>query len=187
LQIVFSPFAGQYVDSALISVAMMRPSGIIISCVLIVTMISFASAEERDDYVAAHNSVRQALNAGIPDLQWSDDLAAYAAYYVQNSALRDFPFSHSGLGYGENLFWTTGDSSPGAVVGSWASEQQYYHIDSNSCDGGQVCGHYTKIVWRNTLQVGCASATCKASVFAGGTAVMCYYWTPGNWAGESAY
>ena len=46
----------------------------------------------------------------------------------------------------------------------------------------QSCGHYTQVVWANTLSVGCGVAVCPT-----GTIVVCNYAPPGNYVGEKPY
>ncbi len=65
------------------------------------------------------------------------------------------------------------------------SEKQYYHHDTNSCDSGRVCGHYTQVVWRNTTKVGCAVYTCAGLQY--GATVVCNYGPGGNTSGRRPY
>ena len=43
-----------------------------------------------------------------------------------------------------------------AAVTAWVNEEADYHYASNTCDAGQMCGHYTQIVWATTTKLGCA-------------------------------
>jgi hypothetical protein len=55
---------------------------------------------------------------------------------------------------------------------------------------GQVCGHYTQRVGRETRQVGCAWAQCtRNSPFRVSTWYLwvCNYALPGNFVGERPY
>src|SRR5919202_1513766 len=88
---------------------------------------------------------------------------------------------------GENI---AANAPPGSldlagVVNAWASEAQYYDYSRNTCASGQQCGHYTQIVWRDTLRVGCAHRTCQSnSPFGPGAPAwdfwVCDYEPPGN-------
>ena len=69
------------------------------------------------------------------------------------------------------------------MVDAWASEVVYYDYESNSCDRGEMCGHYTQLVWSTTERVGCAMATCAD----GSEIWMCDYDPPGNYVGEWPY
>ena len=41
-------------------------------------------------------------------------------------------------------------------VAYWAAESSDYDYATNTCAPGQVCGHYTQMVWRSTSNIGCA-------------------------------
>jgi len=146
---------------------------------------SLVSAQsEADQYLSPHNQARQAVGAGIPDLAWSDTLQAYATNWAINRAnTADCDLSHSGGPYGENIFWSSGQSTPADAVTAWVNEKQFYDYASNSCAAGQICGHYTQVVWRNSQNLGCGSATCNA----GGKFVVCSYDPPGNFIDQKPY
>ncbi|KAI9112362.1 hypothetical protein K1719_016559 [Acacia pycnantha] len=92
---------------------------------------------------------------------------------------------HSGGGgkYGENLAGSTGDLSGAAAVKLWVDEKADYDYNSNSCAAGKQCGHYTQVVWRNSIRVGCAKVKCNN----GGTFIGCNYDPPGNYVGQKPY
>lgn len=135
---------------------------------------------------AAHNAVRQSVEPAasppLPDLTWGDDLAA-----VAQSVADTCVFEHSDNDFGENLYAGTGTPDIQAAVDAWASEVTDYDYASNACSG--VCGHYTQIVWRDTMRVGCAFADCEqlAGAGFGGRYWVCEYDPPGNFIGEQPY
>ena len=87
------------------------------------------------------------------------------------------------MGHGENLWkGTTGYYTVGDAVDSWGNEKEFYNYNKNKCKSGEVCGHYTQIVWANTTKVGCAKMECD-----GFTTWVCEYDPPGNWVGEKPY
>lgn len=137
-----------------------------------------------NEMLDAHNAVRRnvspAADPPIPDLVWDDDLAASAQAWADGCK-----FQHSGPG--ENLYASSGSSSPQDVVDSWASEVANYTYSNNSCSG--VCGHYTQIVWRDTARVGCAATQCDNLDAFGGPGEMwvCQYDPPGNFVGRKPY
>ncbi|KAG0585482.1 hypothetical protein M758_2G014700 [Ceratodon purpureus] len=137
-----------------------------------------------EQYLSAHNNARRAVGAGIPDLKWSTQLQAYANNWASDRANKArCALSHSGGPYGENIYWSSGSSTPAAAVTAWVNEKQFYNYASNSCAAGKVCGHYTQVVWRNSQSVGCGSATCPG----GGKFVVCSYYPPGNYNGQKPY
>lgn len=131
---------------------------------------------------AAHNRVRADVepvpDVPLPALSWSSALASTAQDWADNC-----DFAHSGQGgVGENIFMgTTGYYDYQDVVDSWASEVEDYNYGDNSCSA--VCGHYTQIVWRDTLEVGCGRAECSSGM----DLWVCQYSPPGNWVGEKPY
>ncbi|CAL2279522.1 unnamed protein product [Prunus armeniaca] len=84
--------------------------------------------------------------------------------------------------YGENLAEGYGEMTGGQAVKFWVTEKPNYDYASNTCVG-DVCGHYTQVVWRNSTHVGCARAKCKN----GWMFVICSYYPPGNYIGERPY
>ncbi|KAM3377394.1 hypothetical protein P3S68_009807 [Capsicum galapagoense] len=46
-----------------------------------------------------------------------------------------------------------GDFSAVEAINMWVGEKPNYDYDSNSCKQ-DMCGHYTQVIWKNTLQVG---------------------------------
>ncbi|XP_059292202.1 pathogenesis-related protein 1A-like [Lycium ferocissimum] len=134
----------------------------------------------QQDYLDAHNTAR--TNVGVGPLTWDDKVAAYAQQYASQLAA-DCNLVHSQGQYGENLAGGSGDLTATQAVELWVNEKQYYHHDSNSCDEGKVCGHYTQVVWRNSVRLGCARVQCNN----GGYVVSCNYDPPGNYRGQSPY
>jgi pathogenesis-related protein 1 len=146
------------------------------------------------EMISAHNSVRisatPAPNPALPTLTWSTDAAATAQAWADRCQFQHNPNLHS-LNLGENIAAATPNGlTTAGVVQNWASESAYYNYGSNSCAGGQTCGHYTQIVWRNTTQLGCAMAKCtQNSPFGSGQwwFWVCDYSPPGNFVGQRPY
>jgi len=133
-------------------------------------------------FTAAHNAVRTPL--GIADLSWDTTVAVVAQAYAEQLASENCAFYHSMGSYGENLYWAKGfEPTPADVTNSWASEVQFYDYATNSCTPGEMCGHYTQIVWADTERVGCGMAYCSD----GSEVWVCNYDPPGNWIGEWPY
>jgi uncharacterized protein YkwD len=133
------------------------------------------------EMVNAHNQWRSKL--GLPPLRWSDEVANYAQQWA-NQLASTGSFQHrTEHRYGENLFMGSGRQfSPTEVVDDWGSEVTYYDYATNSCRPGEMCGHYTQVVWRDTTEIGCAVAR------SGNREVwVCNYNPPGNYRGQKPY
>jgi len=131
----------------------------------------------------ARANVSPAAPSPIPELVWDEGIAATAQAYAENCV-----FQHSGGPYGENLYATSVSATAADVVGSWVSEVSDYNYQSNSCSG--VCGHYTQVVWADSVHLGCGVATCTTgSPFGGGSWEnwVCNYDPPGNYVGQRPY
>ena len=136
--------------------------------------------------LAAHNAERAAI--GVAPLAWNAALAADARVWADELA-RTGRFEHSpdeagAEPQGENLWAGTPRAfTPEKMVGLWVSEKKDYRPGvfpnvSRSGDIEQV-GHYTQLIWRNSGQVGCATAVGKDEEF-----LVCRYSQAGNVYGE---
>ena len=56
-------------------------------------------------------------------------------------------FTHGGISSeGQNIYATTSTQNCLApAVTSWYDEVNFYDLDSNTCQSGKVCGHYTQV------------------------------------------
>jgi len=152
-------------------------------------------------FLDAHNLVRSGCGVTIspapapalPLLEWSASAAAVAQAWAngcvnQHNAGR----GSDGVARGENIAASSPDHwDEAGVVGAWASEWSSYTYSSNGCASGQVCGHYTQLVWRSTLRVGCGYKRCTVnSPFPGFPTwdfYVCDYEPPGNFRGQKPY
>uniref|UniRef100_A0A8C4QNH2 SCP domain-containing protein n=1 Tax=Eptatretus burgeri TaxID=7764 RepID=A0A8C4QNH2_EPTBU len=92
---------------------------------------------------------------------------------------------------GENIF-AGGKSTYNfpTAVNVWFNEQKHYNYNSDSCDPGKVCGHYTQVVWAKTYRVGCARNYCPNGInnfVPSGTVIVCNYGPGGNVKGSQPY
>jgi pathogenesis-related protein 1 len=147
----------------------------IISLVSLATVLHHAHAQDSpQDFLNAHNSARASV--GVGPMRWDNTVAAFARSYI--NGLRDgCRMVHSGGPYGENLAWGRPDLAGTGAVKMWVDERANYDYNSNSCVGGQ-CLHYTQVVWRNSVRLGCAKVRCSNGA---GTLISCNYDPPGNY------
>ena len=135
-------------------------------------------------YLDPHNAARAMV--GVPALSWSANLADYALNYANSQRNQCLPLTHSNGPFGENLFWGSAKDPEWTAldaVTDWTDEVAFYNYAENSCTPGQMCGHYTQVVWNTTTDVGCAHVKCNdASDY-----IICSYNPPGNWIGERPF
>lgn len=134
------------------------------------------------DFLTPHNAARAAV--GVGPMVWDTSVAAYAQNYA-NQRIGDCNLVHSGGPYGENIFWGSSGKewTAGDAVASWVSEKQWYNYPANTCSTGKACGHYTQVVWRNSVRLGCARVKCNS----GAIFITCNYSPPGNVVGQRPY
>ncbi|GKV24298.1 hypothetical protein SLEP1_g33925 [Rubroshorea leprosula] len=152
-----------------------------LACLLVLAHVLPSHAQlSPQNLINAHNSARAAV--GVGPMTWDPTLAAYAQNYL-NKHIGDCKMVHSGGPYGENLAWSSGDLTGVAAVQMWVNEKADYNYQSNSCAAGKVCGHYTQVVWRKSVRLGCAKVRCNN----GGTLISCNYDPRGNISGQRPY
>lgn len=154
-----------------------------LACIRILAMADKTLAQnEQGAYLGGQNQARKEVN--LDPLIWDDDVASYAQNYT-NQRISDCRLIHSHGPYGENLFWGswTGYNAYDAVY-SWVNaEKPYYNYTSNTCQEGKVCGHYTQVVSRRSIRIGCGRTNC----YNGGVIMCCSYDPPGNVVGRRPY
>ena len=150
----------------------------------------------------SHNQVRMDVNAGdfpgqpvadppLPLLNWDQPLADGAEAYAKQCV---WAHSSDRVNEGENLAYSTGlDFSIGEAVELWADEYRGYDFATGACSIS-ACGHYTQLVWQNTLLVGCGEAVCAPLRSSSGAVLanqaryhVCRYATAGNINGRPPY
>jgi hypothetical protein len=148
---------------------------------------------ERDAFLALHNTERR--DVGVPPLEWSPKLAAYAQAWADELA-RTGRFEHRppdgewAERYGENIAIGFGDGfGAGAAVRMWLDERASYEPGTPIPDDFSTftAGHFTQIVWRGTKHVGAGKAIVQTGERAGWTIIVANYDPPGNRYGEKPY
>jgi pathogenesis-related protein 1 len=154
-----------------------------------------ASTSLAAEMVAAHNEARAKArptpSPAMPKLTWSPEAAKVAQAWANQCK---FEHNKNRGKYGENLAAAAppGSKTNTQVVEDWVSESADYSYATNKCTPGKVCGHYTQVVWRNTAQVGCATAICTknspfGAQFPKWQLWVCNYTPPGNYVGQKPY
>lgn len=131
-----------------------------------------------------HNMYR--CMAGVDYLVWDDDIAANAQehadaaeYGHSDSSARVINNDH----LGENLaFGWPSQTGPDAVK-SWYSEIAYTEPRGRETEFRSATGHYTALMWQNTIRLGCGRAIATVDGNTGDYTV-CQYGPTGNWAGQ---
>ncbi|KAL3517296.1 hypothetical protein ACH5RR_024198 [Cinchona calisaya] len=132
-------------------------------------------------FLSAHNKVR--LHVGESPFVWDAKLALYARQYAEKRKA-DCNLIHSNGSYGENIFWGGGNQWTATdAVRLWVREHKYYSRATMGCMPGKMCGHYTQIIWRDSVRLGCARVQCMD----GDTFAICNYDPPGNYIGDDPF
>jgi pathogenesis-related protein 1 len=133
------------------------------------------------EMLAAHSEVRRKV--GVPPLKWSDKLAARAEEWAKTlaatgaSKMQGIP--------GQNIGYTAppGHAKGADVVAAWSAEASNYDHEKNACvDPKLRCNHYTQVVWRESSNLGCATARdAQRDIW------VCDYDPPGNNVAKRPY
>jgi len=163
------------------------------------SMTNPLTQDQINAFVDAHNQARSGpLNPtpspALPPVSWDGILADSAYNYAikcqGSSGLLDHNANRStdyqalgGSGYvGENIYGTSGrTATPADAVTLWMSEASSYDYATNSGNAG----HYTQVVWRDSVRIGCAIVDCPALTYH--NTVICDYAPGGNISGQKPY
>jgi uncharacterized protein YkwD len=157
------------------------------------------SQADIDAFVSAHNQARSGpLNPTpsppLPPVSWDAVLADVAYNYLSRCVGSGSLIDHNanrtadykalgGSDYvGENIYATTGAAHPADAVTLWMQEASSY--DYASGDIGSA-GHYTQVVWRDSVRIGCAIVNCPNVQY--NDTVLCDYAPGGNITGQKPY
>lgn len=140
----------------------------------------------------AHNAIRAAVTGTtpLPAMKWDPALATLATNWasqcidMDGNGLVDHSstqYRSNAAGYpyvGENIYASSGNATGPQAVASWAMEKANFTYPTG-CSG--TCGHYTQIVWRTSVNVGCALVSCPNLQYK--SVVLCNYGPGGNSGG----
>ncbi|KAI5929382.1 Peptidase inhibitor 16 [Manis javanica] len=149
------------------------------------------SDDEKRAMVELHNLYRAQASppaANMLQMRWDEELAAFAKAYAQQCV---WGHNKERGRRGENLFAITdeGMDVPLAME-EWHHEREHYNLSAATCHRGQMCGHYTQVVWAKTERIGCGSHFCEKLQGVEETNIqllVCNYEPPGNVKGQRPY
>jgi hypothetical protein len=136
----------------------------------------------------SHNLERAAK--GIAPLTWDNQLRDAAqswANHLASTGTFEHAYDDSDEPTGENLWaGTQGYYTPEAMVNGWIEEKRLFKqgiFPDNSVTGDvSDVGHYTQVMWRDTIDVGCGKAAGH-----GKEILVCRYKNAGNYEGERPF
>lgn len=149
------------------------------------------SEVEKHVMVELHNLYRAQVSppaTSMLRMRWDEELAAFAKAYAQQCV---WGHNKERGRRGENLFAITGEGlDVPLAMEEWHHERQHYNLSAISCAAGQMCGHYTQVVWAKTERIGCGSHFCEKLQGVDETNIhllVCNYEPPGNVKGQRPY
>lgn len=132
--------------------------------------------------------------------QWANDTGGTQGHSSSNWRKQQYS-NHTGLegraaGLGENLAWAVSSNAGGVApvvdsVTSWDEERSDYNHSSGTCAAGEVCGHYTQVIWRESTKIGCGIKRGQiqfpgsGQVWPHGHFLSCTYHNAGNINGDN--
>ncbi|XP_072498059.1 peptidase inhibitor 16 isoform X2 [Notamacropus eugenii] len=147
--------------------------------------------EEKQIVVQLHNLYRSRVSppaTNMKNMKWDEDLAAFAKAYANKCV---WGHNKDRGRRGENLFAITeGEMDLELAVEQWYNEHEHYNLGNATCAEGQMCGHYTQVVWAKTERIGCGSQFCEKLEGVMETNIhvlVCNYEPPGNVKGQKPY
>ncbi|KAM6370128.1 peptidase inhibitor 16 [Pluvialis apricaria] len=148
------------------------------------------SDEEKKIILDGHNKYRSQVSPPAMDMlkmSWDTELEAFAQAYAEKCI---WDHNKERGRRGENLFAMAPTLDLEFAVEDWNGEEKYYNLTTSTCVPGQMCGHYTQVVWASTHQIGCGAKFCE-KIDGIDTEDMyllvCNYYPPGNMKGRKPY
>ncbi|NWW89329.1 PI16 inhibitor, partial [Rhynochetos jubatus] len=170
----------------------MLSSGLPPVCLLLTVLeLSWSlSDEEKKIILDGHNKYRSQVSPPAADMlkmSWDTELEAFAQAYAEKCI---WDHNKERGRRGENLFAMAPTLDLEFAVEDWNGEEKYYNLSTSTCVPGQMCGHYTHVVWASTHQIGCGAKFCEKidgieteDMYL----LVCNYYPPGNMKGRKPY
>ncbi|CAF91962.1 unnamed protein product, partial [Tetraodon nigroviridis] len=138
----------------------------------------------QNEIVDKHNALRRGVQPSASNMlkmSWNKEAAANAQAWVSkctggHSKPEDREISTSGCG--ENWAGSTAKVSWSTIIQDWYSEVNDWRYGVGSTNGNAV-GHFTQVVWYNSIYVGCGIARCPNHQYE--YQYICQYCPPGNY------
>lgn len=112
---------------------------------------------------------------GAAPVAWNDTLAGMAQTWANRCR---FEHSMGALGTsGENLAYGYPDMT--AAINQWGNERDLYDFKAPT-GFTHATGHFTQLVWKETVSMGCAAVDCNGKGSMSGYFVVCEYRPQGN-------
>ena len=143
------------------------------------------------NYTGLHN-IKRALHYNTPAATRSAELELQAQAYA-NTCPTGHALRAARNNAGENLYWAGGSGMGSAAqsyadaVSHWYDEVAHWDFGLSRSSGGAT-GHFTQIVWRSSVEIGCAVNSNCNNMFSGmrNSAVVCRYAPAGNMMGRES-
>uniref|UniRef100_A0A8C5JPN6 SCP domain-containing protein n=1 Tax=Junco hyemalis TaxID=40217 RepID=A0A8C5JPN6_JUNHY len=119
------------------------------------------SDEEKKIIVDEHNKYRSQVSPpaqAMMKMTWDKELEALAQSYAEKCI---WDHNKERGRRGENLFAMAPTLELEFAVEDWNGEEKFYNFTTSTCVPGQMCGHYTQVVWSSTHQIGCGAHFCE--------------------------
>ncbi|XP_052553992.1 peptidase inhibitor 16 isoform X2 [Tympanuchus pallidicinctus] len=146
--------------------------------------------EEKRIILDEHNKYRSQVSPPAVDMlkmSWDTELEAFAQAYAEKCI---WDHNKERGRRGENLFAMAPMLDLEFAVEDWNAEEKFYNLTTSTCVSGQMCGHYTQVVWASTHRIGCGSKFCEKiegieteDMYL----LVCNYYPPGNMKGRKPY
>jgi pathogenesis-related protein 1 len=154
-----------------------------------------------DEFVTTHNNARSGTlnpqpDPPLPPVSWDATLADVAYNYLSQcpggntsmsphnpNATQDYKALGGTDPVGENIYASSGKAAtPTDAVNAWMGEASKYDYDTNNI---MAAGHYTQVVWRTSVRIGCAIVTCPNYQYP--NTILCDYAPAGNYTNQKPY
>ncbi|KAJ5178738.1 hypothetical protein N7492_001948 [Penicillium capsulatum] len=138
-------------DIVVVTVHATLPAATVRATPSIPSPASYTSLDDfKETVLKISNDYRRTHDAG--PLSWNESLVQYSRKWADTCL-----WKHSHGPYGENLAF--GYPNASAAVAAWGDEGELYNFQKPT-GFTEETGHFTQLVWKSTVEVGCAAVNC---------------------------